>query len=49
MIAFSHIPYAEAQRLGRKQDAIMQQIMASPQIEEKWQNLDYRYILQEYR
>jgi kynurenine 3-monooxygenase len=46
MIAFSHIPYAEALRLGQKQDAIMEQIMAMPQIEQNWQNQDYRAILQ---
>jgi kynurenine 3-monooxygenase len=49
MIAFSHIPYAEALRLGKKQDTIMQQIMAIPSIEEKWPQLDYQIFLQEYR
>lgn len=49
MIAFSHIPYAEALRLGKKQDAIMQQIMATPSIEEKWSQLDYKTILQEHQ
>ncbi|MDO1447556.1 NAD(P)/FAD-dependent oxidoreductase [Rhodocytophaga aerolata] len=49
MIAFSHIPYAEALRLGKKQDAIMQQIMATPSIEEKWPQLDYKTILQEHQ
>jgi kynurenine 3-monooxygenase len=49
MIAFSHVPYAEALRLGKKQDAIMQQIMATPSIEEKWLQLDYKTILQEHQ
>lgn len=48
MIAFSHIPYADALRLGRKQDAIMQQIMTTPDIEEKWQDLDYEPMLKGY-
>lgn len=48
MIAFSHIPYADALRLGRKQDAIMQQIMTIPYIEEKWQDLDYEPMLKGY-
>jgi kynurenine 3-monooxygenase len=49
MIAFSHIPYAEALHLGKKQDAIMQQIMNTPHIEETWQDLDYKTMLKGYR
>src|SRR5690606_10171722 len=36
MVTFSHIPYAEAVLIARKQDAIMTKVMALPQIEEKW-------------
>jgi kynurenine 3-monooxygenase len=49
MIAFSHTPYAEALRLGKKQDAIMQQIMSIPQVEKKWQEIDYKALMQEHR
>lgn len=36
MVTFSHIPYAEALALGKKQDAIMAQIMSMPDIHETW-------------
>jgi kynurenine 3-monooxygenase len=36
MVTFSHIPYSEALQKGDKQEAIMQRILALPNIEEKW-------------
>lgn len=49
MIAFSHIPYAEALQLGRQHDAIMQYIMSIPGIEQKWPELNYKAVLQDYK
>lgn len=37
MVTFSHIPYDEAKKEGERQDAIMEQIMAIPNIEERWE------------
>jgi kynurenine 3-monooxygenase len=45
MIAFTNTPYAEAQATGRQQDAIMDRIMALPDIEHTWQHLDYEPFL----
>jgi kynurenine 3-monooxygenase len=36
MVTFSHIPYSEALEKGDKQEAIMQKVLALPNIEEKW-------------
>jgi kynurenine 3-monooxygenase len=47
MIAFTNIPYAEALALGRKQDRVMDRIMAIPNIHSQWQKLDYESILKE--
>ena len=35
-VTFSHIPYADALAAGKRQEAIMQTIMARPNIEETW-------------
>ncbi|MEK9830799.1 MAG: kynurenine 3-monooxygenase, partial [Schleiferiaceae bacterium] len=35
-VTFSHIPYADALAAGKRQEAIMQTIMARPGIEETW-------------
>jgi kynurenine 3-monooxygenase len=35
-VTFSHIPYPEALRNGDHQQRIMDQVMAVPGIEEKW-------------
>jgi kynurenine 3-monooxygenase len=36
MVTFSDIPYAEAWRLGQKQEAMMQEIISMTDIESKW-------------
>ena len=36
MVSFSDIPYAEAWRLGQKQEGMMAEIVALPNIESKW-------------
>lgn len=38
MVTFSHIPYHEALKLGRQQDAIMDEVMKMPDIEKNWQS-----------
>ncbi len=38
MVTFSHIPYNEAQQRGKKQDAIMDEIMHMPGIKTNWEN-----------
>ena len=40
MVTFSDIPYAEAWRLGQKQEAMMQDIVAIPDIESKWDSIE---------
>jgi kynurenine 3-monooxygenase len=39
-VTFSHIPYADALAAGKRQEAIMQTIMARPNIEETWNSQD---------
>ena len=36
MVTFSHLPYHEAQARGKKQDAIMNEIMKMSDIENIW-------------
>lgn len=40
MVTFSHIPYAEANAAGLRQDKIMAEIMKIPQIETIWDSLE---------
>ena len=40
MVTFSDIPYAEAWRLGQKQESMMQEILSIPDIESKWDSLE---------
>lgn len=40
MVTFSHLPYAEAQRRGREHDALMERVMALPDIESKWDSAE---------
>lgn len=45
-VTFSHIPYAEAFRNGKKQDEIMKHIMSIQDIENKWDSEEVeKYIL----
>jgi len=37
-VTFSHIPYAEALAAGKRQDALMAQILARPNIAENWES-----------
>jgi kynurenine 3-monooxygenase len=46
MVTFSpQIRYSNAQATGQKQKAIMDKLMAMPEIESKWENLDFRSIV----
>ena len=38
MVSFTNIAYAEAWKIGIKQEKIMQEIMRIPDIEKKWEN-----------
>lgn len=40
MVTFSHLPYAEAMKLGRIQDGIMAEVMDRPDIETVWDGED---------
>ena len=40
MVTFSHLPYAEAMKLGRIQDGIMAEVMDRPDIETVWNGED---------
>lgn len=49
MVTFSaHIPYSEALRLGKIQNAIMDRVMQIPDIERTWEGLDFEEIVGEY-
>ncbi len=39
-VTFSHDPYADALQMGDKQNELMQQILALPNIQEKWDSLE---------
>lgn len=45
MVTFSHIPYAEALSKGKRQDEIMNQVLETPHLEHKWQELDFDAII----
>ncbi len=47
MVTFSHIPYADALETGMRQNRIMQEIMALPNIEERWQDDDIMEMILE--
>jgi kynurenine 3-monooxygenase len=47
MVTFSLLPYAEAMRIGQRQDRVMDRIMALPDIETQWPELDYASFLEE--
>ena len=45
MVTFSHIPYSEALEKGDKQEAIMQKILALPNIEAKWESEEVEQLI----
>ena len=46
-VTFSHTPYAEALANGRRQEAIMREVMALPGIEERWDSAEVVALLLE--
>lgn len=46
MVTFSDMHYSEALAMGKKQQKIMDEVMATANIERKWENLDYQAICQ---
>ena len=38
MVSFTNTPYAEAWKIGMKQEKLMQSIMSTPNIEEIWES-----------
>lgn len=47
MVTFSHLPYAEALRIGRKQDEIMAKVLRREGIFRNWRTLNFREIVEE--
>ncbi len=45
MVTFSHIPYAEALRIGRIQEEIMQEVLDMEGVHENWENMDFSSII----
>lgn len=45
MVTFSHIPYAEAMRIGREQKTLMEEVMQSLSHHEDWKSLDFDEII----
>jgi kynurenine 3-monooxygenase len=46
-VTFSHTPYSEALANGRRQEAIMREVMALPGIEERWDGAEVEALLLE--
>ena len=48
MVTFSHTPYSEALRIGDRQEAIMQHVMKSSEIENQWDSKEVEmYMLEQ--
>jgi kynurenine 3-monooxygenase len=46
MVTFNdHIRYSDAQRIGRRQTEIMQEVLSTPGIETNWEQLDFESIV----
>jgi kynurenine 3-monooxygenase len=48
MVTFSHIPYSEALALGKKQEAIMQEVMQLSDIESRWDSEEVEELMLEH-
>jgi kynurenine 3-monooxygenase len=46
-VTFSHTPYAEALANGKRQEAIMREVMALPHIAERWNSEEVEALLLE--
>ncbi|CAN5176174.1 NAD(P)/FAD-dependent oxidoreductase [soil metagenome] len=49
MITFSDIPYSVAKERGVCQDLVMDKVMKTPDIDIKWENLDFHVIINNYQ
>ncbi|MCH8317990.1 MAG: FAD-dependent monooxygenase, partial [Bacteroidetes bacterium] len=47
MVMFSHIPYAEAMRIGKEQDKMLKEITTIEDIEQKWDSKEIEYLIDE--
>ena len=47
MVTFSETPYSVALREGKRQDRIMEQVMAMPEIESKWDSDEVENLMLE--
>jgi len=45
MVTFSDLPYSYALERGRKQDLIMKQVLAVPNISEKWDSSEVEEMM----
>ena len=45
MVTFSHIRYSKALKEGKRQDAIMEKVMAMPDIHEKWDSEEVEQMM----
>ena len=46
MVTFSDLRYSEAFEIGKKQQAIMDEVMQRPDILENWESIDLEEIVQ---
>lgn len=49
MVTFSDMRYSEAMAEGKKQERVMEEVMALPGIEEQWEDLDYESIVRKLK
>lgn len=45
MVTFSERRYSEALHIGKQQDKVMKEVMKTPDIEKKWEELDFQEII----
>ena len=46
MVAFSHLPYAEVQRIARAQEEVLQRLLAHGDLEARWESPDVNLAIQ---
>ena len=49
MVTFSHMPYAEALRIGKIQQSIMDDVMKLPDLETSWEAMDFAPLVKELK
>lgn len=48
MVTFSDMPYSKAKMIGAIQDKVMDEVMKIPDIEKKWEELNYQEIIDKF-